>query len=185
MRYYAGIGARDTPPHILAFMEQIGYLLAEYDYHVRSGGARGADTAFETGNKSYCQEHGIKNYMQIFLPWGTFNGHKPDGVNYLDMDDEIDAEAAKIAKEFHPVWKKLNKKSKQFHTRNVYQVLGPDLMSNSEFVICWTVDGGFSGGTGQALRIADAKGIPIFNMQHDGFKEEFAKFFDKYIGVRK
>ena len=47
--YYAGIGARKTPNHVLKYMELQGKLLAEKGYILRSGGAKGADSAFERG----------------------------------------------------------------------------------------------------------------------------------------
>ena len=58
-RSYAGIGSRKTPPHVLAAMTQIAEALAERGYILRSGGAGGADSAFEKGagsaKKSFCR----------------------------------------------------------------------------------------------------------------------------------
>ena len=54
--------------------------------------------------------------------------------------------------------------ARKFHARNCYQVLGKDLQSPSNFVLCWTPGGAVTGGTGQALRIAIDRGIPVFNM---------------------
>jgi hypothetical protein len=42
-------------------------------------------------------------------------------------------------------------------------VLGHDLRSPSRFVVCWTADGRATGGTGQAIRIAEAYAVPVFN----------------------
>ena len=47
--HYAGIGSRETPPQVLEQMRKIGTFLAERHYVLRSGGAKGADTAFELG----------------------------------------------------------------------------------------------------------------------------------------
>ena len=44
---YAGIGSRRTPPELLDEMEVLGRQLAIADYVLRSGGAKGADSAFE------------------------------------------------------------------------------------------------------------------------------------------
>ena len=50
-----------------------------------------------------------------------------------------------------------------------YQILGMGCKSPSAMVVCWTPDGSTgittarTGGTGQALRIAFAHGVPIFN----------------------
>ncbi len=50
--------------------------------------------------------------------------------------------------------------------RNVPQVLGRTLNPQyySKFVIAWTKDGKATGGTGQALRIAEHYNIPIYNL---------------------
>jgi predicted Rossmann fold nucleotide-binding protein DprA/Smf involved in DNA uptake len=47
--YYAGIGARSTPPQILSVMTRLASKLEGMGYTLRSGGAAGADTAFERG----------------------------------------------------------------------------------------------------------------------------------------
>ena len=46
---YAGIGARATPPAILEHMTVIAAWLARKGWHLHSGGAAGADTAFAAG----------------------------------------------------------------------------------------------------------------------------------------
>lgn len=59
----------------------------------------------------------------------------------------------------------------------MYQVLGYDLKTPSDMVICWTKDGGASGGTGQALRIAKDYNIPIYNLYNTKDMREL----DNYI----
>lgn len=53
--------------------------------------------------------------------------------------------------------------AKKLQARNSHQVLGLDLNTPSDFIICWTKGGKGIGGTGQALRIAKAYNIPIFD----------------------
>lgn len=53
--------------------------------------------------------------------------------------------------------------------RNTCQVLGLNLDSPVKAVICYTPGGSGSGGTGQAIRIAQAYKIPVIDMG-------FAKF---------
>ena len=71
-----------------------------------------------------------------------------------------------LAKKYHPNWPACGKLARQFHARNMHQVLGPDLKSPSDFVICWTKDGKASGGTGQAIRVAEDFNIPVFNLKN-------------------
>ena len=46
---YAGIGARATPTAVLADMRVIAEWLARTGWHLSTGGAEGADTAFAEG----------------------------------------------------------------------------------------------------------------------------------------
>lgn len=149
MKYYAGIGARETPPEICAKMTKIATILATKGYILRSGGADGADKAFEKGVMNVLKK-------EIYLPKLKFNGSLS---TLLPSPEAFD-----IAARFHPVWDELDESSKRFHARNAHQVLGKDLKTPSEFVICWTKDGKASGGTGQALRMAEHYKIPIRNL---------------------
>ena len=146
---YAGIGSRSTPYPILDQMEAWGMYLFSEAYHLRSGGASGADSAFERYVPDYAKE--------IYLPWKGFNGNTS---NLYPPSDE----AFKLASMFHPNWDACSRVAKLFHARNSHQILGPDLCDPVDFVICWTPGGVTTGGTGQALRIATACDIPIINL---------------------
>lgn len=43
----------------------------------------------------------------------------------------------------------------------------------SKFVLCWTPAGAVIGGTATALQLADMLDIPVVNMFHESYKEEF------------
>jgi predicted Rossmann fold nucleotide-binding protein DprA/Smf involved in DNA uptake len=43
MKFYAGIGSRETPPDILEWMTSLAANLETMNYVLRSGGAQGAD----------------------------------------------------------------------------------------------------------------------------------------------
>lgn len=165
--YYSGIGSRNIPENIESLFISLGKFLEHHDFILRSGGARGADTAFETSVDS--------NHKEIYLPWERFNNNLSPLFNICDQ-------ALVMAEKFHPKWKNLNDKSKKFHARNCYQVLGGDLTEPSEFVLCWTPNGDGSGGTGQAIRIANAYNIPVFDFGQINtpqvFKDHLQLFYD-------
>ncbi len=152
---YTGIGSRETPEEILAIMRAIARMLYERNYTLRSGGAPGADQAFEYGTPAMA-------LSEIFLPWPGFEG-KTDTLGLTTA--QIGA-ARSLAEKYHPNWEACKEGARKLHTRNVMQILGHDCESPTKFVVCWTRDGKSSGGTGQALRIADDKKIPIYNL-HD------------------
>ncbi len=156
---YTGIGSRQTPDSILNTMYRIGQIQAARGYILRSGHADGADIAFEKG----CIEgNGAK---EIFLPWKMFNynRHPPFGNGY-HCGYTYEKEAMEIASRFHPAWNRCSDGAKKMHTRNVYQILGLNLETPTNGVVCWTPNGSGSGGTGQAIRIAKAYEIPVFDL---------------------
>ena len=154
MIFYAGIGSRQTPPEVLSLMTQIAQGLANFGYTLRSGGADGADTAFERG---------AGDAAEIYLPWTYFNGRR-EGV-FVHATPEAEA----LARRIHPSWGRLSLGARKLHIRNCYQVLGADLKTPSAFVVCWTPNGSGSGGTGQAIRLAREKGIPVYDIGSQDF----------------
>lgn len=147
--FYAGIGSRRTPNEILKLMETLAQKLEKLGYTLRSGGALGADLAFEKGVKD-------PNNKEIF--------YKKD-ANELTR---------KIALHFHPSPDSLKKNTYALDlmARNTFQIFGRDLNQPVSFVMCYTPDGcsHFStrtretGGTAQAIAIASFFNIPVYNL---------------------
>lgn len=156
---YAGIGSRKLPDFVQKQMIRFGDLAAKAGWTLRSGAARGADESFEIGCDSY---NGNK---EIFLPWKGFNNH----ISNMFTPSE---EAHKLASEIHPRYDYLSRGAKLLVARNMHQILGEDLNTPVDFVICWTPDGCEShetygettGGTGTAIALASKHNIPIFNI---------------------
>jgi O-acetyl-ADP-ribose deacetylase (regulator of RNase III) len=160
--YYAGIGARDTPPVVLRKMEDVGEILAKRGYTLRSGAAKGADSAFEAGADR------AQGKKEIFLPWEGFKPVKDgpierfsDGVSVFS---EESPQHRDLAQKYHPNFEKLGRGGKSLMARNGSQMLGRDLTVPSKLVVCWTKGGGIVGGTGQALRMAQDCGAQVLNM---------------------
>ena len=143
-KFYTGIGSRHTPSTIIATMTSIAKLLSDLGWTLRSGGASGADTAFQLGASA--------------------------ANIYRTGDSTIESMA--IAARFHPAWHRCSSYARQLHGRNTFQVLGLNLKTPSSFLICWTRDSCIShstrsiqtGGTGTAISIANHYNIPIFNL---------------------
>lgn len=149
-KIYTGIGSRQTPFEVLDLMTIIAQALSQEGWTLRSGGARGADTAFEIGAQK----------KDIFIPWLGFNGHGVDKQDaFLPQPGGYE-----LASEHHPAWHRCSNTAQALHARNSHQVMGLELDSPSDMVICWTPGGKPTGGTGQAIRLAQHFGIPIFNL---------------------
>lgn len=142
MKYYAGIGSRDTPEDICDMMAKIGLALSNKGFILRSGGAQGADQAFEREELFAKQIYTAKEHSNI--AWANvFTEH------------------------FHPNPKALKEYPRKLMNRNALQILGDDGNTPVQFVVCWTKDGKASGGTGQAIRIAQYFNIPIYNLKNE------------------
>jgi hypothetical protein len=131
-------------------MTTIAGSLAQRGFILRSGGAEGADSAFEAGVPNHEQK-------EIYLPWRGFN--RSISSRYTPS-----VAALAMAETFHPAWGRCSPAARKLHARNCHQVLGANLDSPSLFLLCWTASGEPQGGTGQAMRIAIAHNIPIFNL---------------------
>lgn len=158
---YTGIGSRQTPAEDLAVCHLLAKFLASRGWTLRSGGAAGADTAFEAGAAAQANE--------IYLPWKGFNSHTSE---LCHVTEDAIAESLR----FHPTPGRLKFAARRLMGRNLYQVLGLDRRTPSRFVVCWTpfdTEAAFDprqriGGTGQALRIARHYEIPIYNLRDKG-----------------
>lgn len=155
---YAGIGSRQTPREVLDLFVSLGYWFGAWGLTLRSGAAPGADSAFERGAVQ------SRSRMEIFLPWRGFGGRAAGAGRVVVADAGVLAEAERLAREFHPAWHRCSDAARKLHTRNVFQVMGADLKSPSLFVVCWTPGGAGTGGTGQAIRLAAANDIPVFDL---------------------
>lgn len=163
-RYYTGIGSQETPEPVLEQMSALAAFLARAGFTLRSGGAEGADTAFEQGARSV---DGAR--MQIYLPWRGFNGNSSPLYT-------VERRALEVARRVHPAWHRLSPAARKLHGRNCYQVLGLSLDTPSRVLVCWTSDGCESartrsaktGGTGTAIELAERHGVPVFNLGKAG-----------------
>jgi hypothetical protein len=167
-KYYTGIGSRETPQDILELMEWVAHRLYVMGYTLRSGGAPGADQAFERGLSEADEDRDkIQAHAEIYLPWKSFEA---DSRTWIKPKREFPQEEAyELGKKYHPGWKFLTYGAMKLHARNIHQILGYDVTNPepSEFLVCWTAGGTGGGGTGQAIRVADDFIIPIFDLANE------------------
>ena len=151
---YAGIGARATPAAVLADMETMAGWLARTGWHLSSGGADGADTAFAGGAPA--------GQRTVWLPWRGYNGHRGSDCRVLSA--AAMTACMEIAAPLHPAWERCSPAVRKLHARNVAILLGERLDRPVDAVVCWSARGEPVGGTGMGIRIAEARGIPVLNL---------------------
>lgn len=152
-KYYAGIGSRETPKDICDLMTKLATKLANTGWILRSGGAKGADQAFERGVSSRFEK-------EIFYA------------------NDATPEALELAEKYHPKWAACSDYTRRLHARNGLILLGRDLDFPVSFICCWTPDGKVTGGTGQSLRIAadPEYNIPVHNLAIPDHLERVKEF---------
>ena len=169
MKYYAGIGSRMTPKTVCLEMTKIATVLSQKGYILNSGGAAGADSAFEKG---------AGDNKQIFLPYDGMNGRKVDGKQFFLYSEE----SYQIASKFYRGLANAPPMTQKMMCRNVHQVLGLDLKTPVDFLVCWTPGGGVEGGTGMAMRVAKGHKIPIYNLKMDSDRKNLFSLMKGMVG---
>lgn len=173
MTIWTGVGSRSVAEdkELYEKLVKIGCDLTQLGWTLRSGGADGADEAFETGwnHNWYQSEPNIRPDVkcEIYLPWKGFNSHT--SPLYTSDPDPL---ACEIAAQIHPRWKYLSPPVKKLHARNIHQVLGQDCKTPSDIVVCWTPDGKSVGGTRTAIICADMYKIPVVNLGEVRYSED-------------
>ena len=129
---------------------------------MQTGGCEGPDHQIEKGHAFIAPKN-----VEVFIPW---EGYNKRSKQELSVQAGTCIDSMTIAKKYyeHPVknktWNDLSQGAKKLMARNGYQVLGKDLNTPVDFIICYTPKGEIVGGTGQALRIAKDYGIKVINL---------------------
>ena len=167
-KVFAGIGSRETPESVCKTMSDIAKRLCQDGWLVRSGGAGGADQAFERGADD------VQGKKEIFLPWANFENNKSKFTGPTKQ-------AMALGRRFHPKFDDLKQGAQKMHARNCHQMLGEKLDDLTDIVICYTDGGKVKGGTGQALRIAEEFKVPVVNLGHSVYKDKDVNFLSEHI----
>lgn len=167
---YAGIGSRDILPNEEVQIKIIAKKMARLNFILYSGNADGSDIAFQNGSNAQCV---------LMLPWKKFNNESYSTtacIEALDMGGSADG-LSSIMK-FHPNAAALTDGVRRIMARNYHQVMGYGKWPVVSFVICCSneVNGNVIGGTGQAVRIAKSRNIPVFNIRTKGWGEALGAF---------
>ena len=150
---YAGIGSRIAPPDILGLCVKIARHLRGDGWVLRSGHAIGCDQEFEAG---------AGRHSEIFLPWKDYE----DQMLVQGKVRRVPSlEAMQMVEQFHPNPSALSMSALRLHGRNCHIILGDDLNSPVDRVVCWTLKEN-RGGTSFGIRLAKYRGIPVHNLAH-------------------
>ena len=171
---YAGVGSRRTPPDVLDAMGDIAQTLGDAGTALSTGGARGADKAFETGALR------TDAPITVHTPWPGYNGYRPgrDPETDIEIVHPNAAETvagrtyAVLARDHHPHWNRCSRGARALFVRNVSILAGAlddrGGMLPVRAAIAYTPNGlpvgREAGGTGHTLRTAASLDIPCVNL---------------------
>ena len=187
MTRYAGVGSRNITDEEWSRITKLSLYLGLQGHVLNSGHADGSDLAFETGSHEAVVKQGDLYNDHIFLPYSGFN-RKRDLVDYLSegcyVVPEMNEEAEQIVTAVVPYLERLkyDKKTGQLSftwkafLRNAYQVLGMDLHTHVDYLLCcsdWSKNGSVEGGTRVAYDLGVLHKIPCFNIR---YPDEYSKF---------
>lgn len=161
MKKYAGIGSRKVPDDIGNLMTRISEKLCNDGYLLRGGGAKGSDSFFEEGVKLTIVEGQPIYNKEIFTKYDTTK------------------ESMLLSSNYHPAWHNCNEYTRKLHGRNAMIILGENLDVPVNFVVCWTENGKDMGGTGLGIRIAEDKGIKVYNLHDEETRNNFIEWLEK------
>lgn len=179
MDAYTGVGSRKMVGELSYKARDVARALSDTCYTLITGDCpEGGDAVF--------WEYGDSHSRARFGPVGRYSYQ--DDVKVIVKETPAYSLAYRIAEYTHPAWRWLPEWMRELHTRNVFQVLGSRAAEPTEFMVCWTPDGAErssetskkTGGTGTAIRIADAFGVPVFNLQ----REDTIQRLEEYLNIK-
>lgn len=148
---YAGIGSRETPILIINMMIKFAHACASRGILLISGGANGADSAFAKGAKR------IKgNTTEIITPSQCTQPA-------IELAEKLIDDPEHWARLYNKKWRD-PMFGRKAHGRNMMLILGHDLNTPVDFVVCWTKGGARRGGTATGIKLAQQYEIPVFNL---------------------
>lgn len=180
--FFAGVGSRETPPEILSLMYHVGFFMGHLGWGLSSGGAAGADDAFQRGMTD-CPACQPVRQLRIYLINRHWELYRPDPsrglYNSLEFTDTWD-QAIEIATAARGSFERLGPAGRDLHTRNVFQVLHHTLKRPVQQLICWAKPvgrhGRVNGGTNTAVTIALQHDIPVMNLYLDEHRQRAEEF---------
>lgn len=148
---FAACGEWELPEDVMAELTAIAEELLQEKYIMRLDGNPGACEAFLNA----CE---YEEDMELYIPWENFNDHETG-------HHKVTAGALEQAFLHHPDWTQVGDEDARLEIgRYSYLILGKDLKSPCDFLICYSDQGkAESDDIAQVIRIADSNLIPVFD----------------------
>lgn len=159
MKYYTGTGIVQVSKSMKETILAIAKYLSDQGYTLRTGLSKGMDAAFIEGSDS----------VSLF----TYEGENTNGADAF-ICEETDF-IKRDLKENYLTLGALTKVARQRVVRSYYELLGEDLNTPSEFLVCYDP---CEGVVNYTHRLANRLGIKVYNLYD---KEELKKLKEEWL----
>lgn len=164
--FWTGVGSRRASSENRPTMTAFAQAMSAKGAFFRSGAASGPDTWFEEGVPS-----GLR---RLYVPNRSYGKRQsseiivPKEANLMRW-----MRACSIAEGLHPLGRQMNQDLRELMGLSVFQVLGDDLKTPSQFLVCDAPDIVYDnagrvvdvdGGTGMAVRVAVLHNVPVYHL---------------------
>lgn len=181
IKYWTGTGSKNVPEHIAKFQEELGEMMGNLRYVLRSSGVDGSDLNFQRG---VCKVD--PKLCEIHLPWPNYNiNHREpefEGSRYVSLDTYRQDLAGMYLKDnVMPWYRNMRAGLQKLHARNYYKIFGTnDVLP--EFVVYYaktTILGEIDCDCKSSVITAKNEGIPTFNLYRDNQVADLLRLLKK------
>lgn len=176
---YAGTGDRMTPVEVQEKMKSLAQYLDSLGYTYRGNGSKVPGDSFELGS----------NRKELYLPWNKFNDKTSD---FNKKNAKFSQDVYDLSAKFFPKLSTLKDSVQKIISTDAFILLGENLRDPVKFLVLWTPDGcevekninfKTTGFMAQAIKIACASKIPIFNLHNPDAVQRCKDFASTVEGV--
>lgn len=164
--YYTGIGSRSTPLDMQHTMTEVAMHMAQQGWMLRTGATSAADKAFEVGSGGL---------NEIYVPWSGWQDRP--GISSLTTEsDKLARDVWEFRKGNNLIsmeeterwgsveWDDLHPGTKGLFAKCMCMLLGKNLDSPSDALICWTPMCNVVGISAHSISLALMRNIPVINL---------------------
>jgi hypothetical protein len=204
----AGLGTdnlKTLEPEVITNIGKLSYWLATLEHSrpelnmtvtLNTGNSRGAEEAFQAGFvKAIAEGKLSKTALNIYLPYDNYGWtlDTSTAVYHMMYKTELWNEARKLAQRHHKGWASMLAKGRdlgfnaqQYAIRSVFEILGTDLCSPIDAVLCATYYGETVAADCSELTrncslqicLAEHFDIPVFNLSTEDWHKKFKNFLN-------
>lgn len=162
--YYTGIGSRETPIDAQHLITEVSIYLKAEGWTLRTGTGSHANKAFQIA---------AGENKEVYVPWDNFFPNEVGIASMTEKSSRMAYEVWKLREKKGLVptegrisgkWEDLHPGTKALLAKAMCMLLGKNLNTPSDMVVCWTPGAKIVGISSHVICLAVSKHIPVFNL---------------------